>query len=120
MQNKAKSSWTIAEKFVKEDDSLNFAANRFYYALFQAAWWRNAQLKPPLTKESGEGYHEFAKRIVCTIVNNDKNHVRIFLKFKSLRVKADYKPVDIKRYELHQIYIQQANELFDVLLLGDE
>lgn len=121
MQNKAKSSWAIANEFVKEDELLNLAANRFYYALYQAAWWRNEQLRNPLTRQSDESYHAFVKRIVMSIANGNVNHEKILWKLKTLRIKADYKPVNVKRYELQQYDIMQASQLFKELLgIGEE
>lgn len=115
LRDKAIASWEIAEELCNDATHINFAANRYYYALFQAAWWRNEQSQTPLKKRGDEGTHQFAKRIIDTISHETKRK-RIFSTFKGLRVTADYKPIDVKRFQLKAYDINTAFELLTELI----
>ena len=120
--DKALASWEIAEELHPDDTKINFVANRYYYALFQAATWNNEQSSTPLKKNENEGTHQFAKRIVDA-VSTDTDRMRIFRIFKSLRITADYKPTDVNKHQLNSYNIQTARDLLLELAeapLGEE
>lgn len=115
LRGKAITSWEIAEELCADETKINFVANRYYYALFQAAWWRNGQSSAPLEKREDEGTHQFAKRIVDKISTETKRK-RIFRTFYALRITADYKPIDVKRFQLKAYDINTAFRLLTELI----
>lgn len=115
LRDKAITSWEIAEALRADETKINFTANRYYYALFQAAWWRNEQSPIPLKKREDEGTHQFANRIVDGISNETKRK-RIFRTFKTLRITADYKPIDVKSFQLKAYDINTAFKLLTELI----
>ena len=115
LRDKAIASWEIAEELRDDEAKINWVANRYYYALFQAAWWRNEQSPMPLAQRGDEGTHQFAKRIVDTLSHEIKQK-RIFSTFKGLRITADYKPIDVKTFQLKAYDIGTAFDLLTELI----
>lgn len=127
--DKALASWEMAEELHPDETKINFAANRYYYALYQAATWRNDQANPPLTKKTkqksdgttvvAEGNHEFATRIIASISKESKR-VQMFRTFKTFRITADYKPTNVTKHQLSSYNIMVASELLtELTVIGD-
>jgi hypothetical protein len=125
LREKAIENWEAAELLHGQDMYLNCVANRYYYALYQAARWRNDQEKNPIsqiTKKNEYGQevvtendHEFARRIIDELFN-DHQQSSTYKNFKRLRITADYKNHNVKKHDLQSYNIGLAENLLNNLL----
>jgi len=117
MLDKAKASWKLSEEYWSEVISLNFAANRFYYSLYQIADEVN---KSPAggnrRKYENESFHSFMRNVVRDVVPPGKRNLfQAFQELRELRDTADYQCENITLDDLDKELIHEAKELFTLL-----
>lgn len=114
MADKARESRSIAESFVEADTSLNFAANRHYYSLYQIA---NAFNESPngedYKKQGNQSYHMFTRHIVDKALSTKRYLLWTLDELRDLRVQADYYPGDIERSDLDDSLLDEVKELYE-------
>lgn len=98
-KEKSNENWK-AGKLCEEGGFLNAAANRFYYALYQAAVsWGDREGHLPYTGWAER--HDLVRQTVGQSAGSCAKELRECLNnMFALRTKADYKPVPLRRSEL--------------------
>ena len=109
MKNKSDNTWTDAVSIL---DQLRFnaAANRFYYAVFQAVY-SHALERGIIAAEDDVGLHGKARRIVRSTGYQSRKYTEVFDRLLDLRTRADYRPEDIEPDEIDADLLRDADAL---------
>ena len=101
-------------EFRSEDISLNFAANRFYYSLYQIAdEFNKSPAGSNKRKYETESFHALIRKVVRDAIPSGKNNLfKAFRELRELRDTADYQCDSITLDELDEELILEAKELF--------
>ena len=116
MFEKAMESWELAEGLRSENAYANFAANRYYYALYQLVCWYNESSAGKRMVRGQTTAHVFARDIVRDITGQRRHLQTVFRKLRSLRERADYEKTNVEKEDLNDLLIKNATELRDYLI----
>ena len=109
MRDKSDSTWSDGCAILGQN-LCNSAANRFYYAVFQAiyAFARDRNL---IAQDDKIGLHGQARRLVASHGKQAARYKIVFDRLLELRTRADYTPENIDITELDENLINDANNL---------
>ena len=108
MIDKAEQTWQEA-CLLCDSGRLNGAANRYYYAVFQAVYGFALQ-KGLIDKERKDGLHKEAGDVVR------RHNRRLWPSFRllhSMRIRADYKTENIAESEMTRHLLDRARDIKD-------
>ncbi len=106
MVDKSDCTWAEAN-FLLENCKWNSAANRLYYAVFQAVYGY-ALRKELIDADCESSLHSQAGKVVR---RHTKRYVSVFTTLKQMRVRADYKTEDVDASEISENLLRLANSL---------
>lgn len=109
MKEKSAGTWDDAVA-VHEQGRLNAAANRFYYAVFQAVY-SHALDRELIAADDEKGLHGKARKLVMSTGHQPRKYVGVFDRLLGLRTQADYKAEDIEPEDLDAELIRDADTL---------
>ena len=109
MKDKSEKTWEDASA-VLDQLRFNVAANRFYYAVFQAVY-SHALDREIISADDEIGLHGKARRIVKSTGHQARKYVEVFDRLLALRTRADYRPEDIEPEEIDDDLLKDANAL---------
>lgn len=109
MKDKSDNTWNDAVAIL---DQLRFnaAANRFYYAVFQAVY-SHALDRAIISADDEVGLHGKARRIVRSTGHQSRKYTDVFDQLLDLRTRADYCPEDVEPEDLDADLLRDANSL---------
>jgi len=91
----------------------NIAANRLYYALFQAA--KGYALEQGKMKDEDKNAHFEVHRRISTFVTI-KNSTRLYGQMKKFREIADYRPFSVCPNKFSQAFIADVEKMYKELI----
>lgn len=109
MKEKSDNTWEDAVA-VMDQLRFNAAANRFYYAVFQAIY-SHALDREIISADEEVGLHNKARKLVKSTGHQPRKYVEVFDRLLALRTRADYKPEDIEPEDMDADLIRDADTL---------
>ena len=109
MRNKSSITWEDAVA-VMDQLRFNAAANRFYYAVFQAIY-SHALDREIISADDEIGLHGKARRIVKSTGHQPRKFTDVFDRLLDLRTRADYKAENVEPEDLDADLIRDADAL---------
>ena len=117
LKEKSKQNWKVGiQRYCAKE--YDIAANRLYYALFQAA--KECILQNDKKVKEKDVDHFFVQNDVSTYVHQVKAVYEVYGRMKKYRKTADYKPFSVNPEEFSQAFVQEIEKMHQELITAIE